>query len=310
MKAFRYATPMAFKAALEQRLRNRAAGDGLELQRLRQLVVFDRFLARVFTLLGDAVVLKGGLVLELRLERARTTKDVDLWMRGEPADALERLREAGRLELADHLTFLIGSDPDNPVIQAEGLVYEGLRFRVEARLADKVYGRPFGVDVAFAEPLTGDLDLLEGGDWLAFAGIEAPSIVAYPLTSHIAEKLHAYTVPRVRPNSRVKDLPDLALLGMVGPIEAADLMVAFQRTWAHRQTHPLPERLPEPPRDWAPTYAELARASRLPWESVERAFEAARQFLEPVLAGGEGSWSPERWGWMQAADVQPDPQEE
>ena len=34
--------------------------------------------------LGDAVLLKGGLVLELRLERARTTKDIDLRVTGSP----------------------------------------------------------------------------------------------------------------------------------------------------------------------------------------------------------------------------------
>lgn len=51
----RYATPQVFKAALEQRLRNRAAGDGLELQRLRKLVVFDRFLARVFSEFEDSI---------------------------------------------------------------------------------------------------------------------------------------------------------------------------------------------------------------------------------------------------------------
>jgi hypothetical protein len=45
-------------------------------------LVFDRFLARVVAVLGDAVLLKGGLVLELRLERARTTKDIDLRVTG------------------------------------------------------------------------------------------------------------------------------------------------------------------------------------------------------------------------------------
>jgi hypothetical protein len=37
-------------------------------------------------------MLKGGLVLELRLERARTTKDVDLRMVGSPDDILAKLR--------------------------------------------------------------------------------------------------------------------------------------------------------------------------------------------------------------------------
>ena len=77
MKPRAYATPAGFKAALEQRLRNSSKA-GVELARRRQLLVFDRFLARVTRALGKAAMLKGGLVLELRLERARTTRDVDL----------------------------------------------------------------------------------------------------------------------------------------------------------------------------------------------------------------------------------------
>jgi hypothetical protein len=67
-----YESPGAFKQALEHRLRA-ASASGDAFARRRQLLVFDRFLARVVQALGNAVVLKGGLVLELRLERARTT---------------------------------------------------------------------------------------------------------------------------------------------------------------------------------------------------------------------------------------------
>lgn len=77
MTARVYSSPPAFKQALEQRLKA-ASNDGADFARRRQLLVFERFLARVFTVFGDAILLKGGLVLELRLERARTTKDVDL----------------------------------------------------------------------------------------------------------------------------------------------------------------------------------------------------------------------------------------
>ena len=72
MTARQYATPLAFKQALEQRLKSSSA-TGVDFARRRQLLVFDRFLARLAQLAGDAVTLKGGLVLELRLARARTT---------------------------------------------------------------------------------------------------------------------------------------------------------------------------------------------------------------------------------------------
>ncbi len=104
MTVRQYSTPLAFKQALEQRLRSMSA-TGTDFGRRRQLLVFDRFLARLGSVAGDAVTLKGGLVLELRLERARTTKDVDLRMTGSPADALELFQEAGRLDLGDHMRF-------------------------------------------------------------------------------------------------------------------------------------------------------------------------------------------------------------
>jgi hypothetical protein len=51
-----YATPLAFKEALEQRLRLAARG-GVDFARRRQLLVFDRFLARVAADFGDATIL-------------------------------------------------------------------------------------------------------------------------------------------------------------------------------------------------------------------------------------------------------------
>src|SRR5580704_3397506 len=74
MTARPYATPAAFKQALETRLKN-ASSTGLDFARRRQLLVFERFLARIVPHFGNAATLKGGLALELRLERARTTKD-------------------------------------------------------------------------------------------------------------------------------------------------------------------------------------------------------------------------------------------
>ncbi len=79
MTAHTYSSPAAFKQALEQRLRN-ATNTGVQLARKRQLVVFDRFLARVVAVFGDAATLKGGLVLEHRIDRARTTKDPRAWL--------------------------------------------------------------------------------------------------------------------------------------------------------------------------------------------------------------------------------------
>ena len=64
MTVRQYATALAFKQALEHRLKA-SSSTGLDFARRRQLLVFERFLARVGQVAGDAVTLKGGLVLEL-----------------------------------------------------------------------------------------------------------------------------------------------------------------------------------------------------------------------------------------------------
>ncbi|MCP4038682.1 MAG: nucleotidyl transferase AbiEii/AbiGii toxin family protein, partial [bacterium] len=199
------------KQALEQRLRT-SAENGTNFARKRQLLVFDRFLARIVAVLGDTATLKGALVLELRIERARTTKDIDLRMTGSPDGILARLQEVTRRDLRDFMTFEVRPDDAHPDIQSDGMQYDGLRFRAECRLAGKIYGQPFGVDVAFGDPVLGEPDVVVAEDVLAFAGIAPPTLRIYPIETHIAEKLHAYTMPRTRANSRVKDLPDIALL--------------------------------------------------------------------------------------------------
>jgi len=232
-----YPSPEAFKQALEQRLRT-STTSGAEFARKRQLLVFDRFLARVVAVLGDAATLKGGLVLELRLERARTTKDVDLRMMGSSDGILARLQEAARRDLGDFMTFEIGPDEDHPEIQSDGMPYDGLRFRAECKLAGKLYGQRFGVDVAFGDPILGEPEVVVAEDVLAFAGIAPPTLRLYPIETHVAEKLHAYTMPRPRPNSRVKDLPDIALLATAQAIDARRLQEASSRpSRSARRTH-------------------------------------------------------------------------
>tara|TARA_R110002072_G_scaffold28296_1_gene91050 strand:+ start:4400 stop:5212 length:813 start_codon:yes stop_codon:yes gene_type:complete len=266
------------------------------------LLVFDRFLARVVAVLGDAVTLKGGLVLELRLRRARTTKDVDLRLTGSPDHVLERLQEAGRHALGDFMSFEVQPDAHQPEIDNEGMRYEGLRFRAECKLSGKLYGRRFGVDVAMGDPIVGEPERLVGEDTLAFAGVEPPTVKVYPVESHVAEKLHAYTLPRSRPNTRVKDLPDLALLASAKALDAHPLRAALKETFGFRSTHDLPAALPEPPVSWAQPYAAMASEEGLPWRTLPEVFAAAQAFLDPALAEElDATWEPEDWNWRGGA---------
>jgi hypothetical protein len=292
-----YASPEAFKQALEQRLRA-ATNSGPEFARKRQLVVFDRLLARIVARFGDSAILKGGLVLELRIARARTTKDIDLRLTGSPDGLLAKLREAARADLGDFMTFELEPDRDHPEIQNDGMIYEGQRFRAECRLGGKLYGQRFGIDAAFGDPMLGEPDVVVADDVLAFAGVAPPTIRLYPVETHIAEKLHAYTLPRERPNSRVKDLPDLALLASARSIDSKLLRAALEQTFGFRKTHGLPAALPEPDPSWSGPYEAMANEDQLPWLTLAHVMNAARGFLDPVLAGSlDARWEPLRWSW-------------
>jgi hypothetical protein len=291
-----YSSPAAFKQALEQRLKA-ASKDGVDFARRRQLLVFDRFLARASAVLGKSVLLKGGLVLELRLERARTTKDVDLRVTGSPVKLLANLQEAGRQDLGDFMTFEVVPDAEHPTIENDGMPYDGQRFRTECRLAGKLYGQRFGVDVGFGDPILGEPDVVTADDLLDFAGIAPPVLQLYPIETHIAEKLHAYTMPRARTNTRVKDLPDITMLAGIRSLEAGRLRTAFEQTFTHRATHPLPQAMPDPPTSWSVPYQQMARENELSWPTLEQLTVVAAAFLNPVLAGGTGVWHPARWNW-------------
>ncbi len=292
-----YASPQAFKQALEQRLKSSSSSD-VDFGRRRQLLVFDRFLARVMAVFGDAALLKGGLVLELRLERARATKDIDLRLIGSPESVLADLRQAGQLDLKDFMTFEVSPDTEHPQIQDDGMRYEGLRFRTECRLAGKLYGQRFGVDVVFGDPILGEPEIVSAEDTLAFAGVAPPVLRLYPIEMHLAEKLHAYTLPRLRPNTRVKDLPDIALLGTMQPLDAERLRLALAQTLDFRGTHAVPSSVPDPPATWSTPYGHLARENELAWTTLEELTTAVAAFINPVLAGKNGTWRPLKWQWF------------
>jgi len=123
----------------------------------------------------------------------------------------------------------------------------------------------------------------------------------YPVETHVTEKLHAYTLPRQAPSTRVKDLPDLALLGQAGDRDGARMRAGIRQTFSYRGTHAAPTRLPDPPASWERPYGEMAEEDSLPWPTLAVATAAARAFLDPVLGeDGDALWSASEWAWRRA----------
>lgn len=203
----RYETPQAFERALSDRLKRQAAEEGVDLDRLRKRVAFERFLVRLFHHAPYHWVLKGGYALELRLGgRARATKDIDLDRPPPPVeDMLDELQEAAEKDLGDFFIFRVGVP--KPM---KGAPMGSLRFSVEAQLAGKPF-TGFALDVGQGNEPLREAEWKEGQTDLSFAGLERARLPVYPLADHFAEKLHAYTSPRER-RTRVKDLLDLTVI--------------------------------------------------------------------------------------------------
>jgi hypothetical protein len=293
-----YASPKAFQTGLDARLRAETASSGRQAWRVRQLLIFDRFLARISVEFADAIVLKGGLVLELRLARARTTKDVDVRFAGASDSILPRLQQAGQLDLRDFMTFEVGMSKQHPEIQAEDAKYGGKRFDVICKIASLKYGAPFGLDVGIGDPMIRLPELTTMPNRLDFIGVAPPRLHIYPIETHLAEKLHAYTKPRDVPNSRDKDLPDIALISTLAIPSAATLRAALEQTFGFRGTHAVPATLPRPPEFWHALYRQKADDHGLEWPTLEACYERACRFINPVLAGiQESAWDPVGAQW-------------
>ena len=256
MTVQRYQRASFFRSALEERVNRMAREKGSDPMRIRRKVAFDRFLFRLLQLREDWLVVKGGYALELRMERARATKDIDLSIRNHFSLDSERsnprseqirqkLQEAMTSSLDDFFVFTVGQ----AVLNLENAPYGGYRFPVEAKLAGRVFIK-FDVDVAFGDVWLAPHEKIVAADWLGFAGFAPPEIPLISKEQQFAEKLHAYTLPRERTNSRVKDLVDMVLILETGALDTEIVVAALRQTFDRRGTHPLPTLIPDPPEIW------------------------------------------------------------
>lgn len=275
-----YASAAAFRAALEARLQTIAKSEGIDLQRLRRQVSFDRLLARLFADKNAPWLLKGGYAMELRLQKTRTTKDIDLTVatavEGGPTRLLALLQDsaAGMVD-ADFFRFTIGTS----VMDLDGAPDGGARYPVAASLAGREFTK-FHLDVGIGDEVVPPIEHISSRDWLEFAGIPPAVYPAISREQQFAEKLHAFTKPReAGPNSRVKDLIDMALLIQMGHIDRQKLDEAVRLTFTRRGTHHLPSEPPQPPDTWQGPYARLAEECGLDW-SMERSVQAVAELLQ------------------------------
>ena len=92
----------------------------------------------------------------------------------------------------------------------------------------------------------------------------------------------ADTVPRIRANSRVKDLVDMALLIESGGMDKLRIMDALRLTLNRRESHELPADLRPPPAKWQIPFQALAEECKLPADAAE-VFAGVSKYFQEVL---------------------------
>jgi hypothetical protein len=183
--------------------------------------------------------------------------------------------------------------------ELQGAPGGALRARVVTRLSGLEFVT-FHIDLSSGDALVDAPDLLRGSDLLQFAGIAAVEFPVYPVPQHLAEKLHAYTLPRQQENTRVRDLIDLVIIAATEKVEAFHLSRSVEATFIVRGSHPIPDRLPKPPDSWVHPFASIAvDVLTLPTTELWEGHAVAAQFWDPFLADRSVKqiWLPEQSRW-------------
>ena len=297
---------------MHQLLLNLAHAQGIDFNRLLKRYAIERFLYRVgVSSEVDRLTLKGAaLFLVWAGRELRQTRDID-FLGGDNQDsaAIRRTVEAICVMpcAEDGVIFDPASIRIDDIRNEQG--YGGLRVRLHGALGNARLA--LQVDIGFGDTITPHR---EEQDYPTLLDHPAPRIWAYPRETVVAEKFEAM-VRLGRPNSRVKDLWDVACLARRFPFDGETLRSAIDETFRRRSTE-LTDRISEVFRP--AFYEDPMRARR--WEEFQRQVEAegplrlvdageeVRRFLAPVrdsLVAGQpftlawpagGPWQPRMEG--------------
>ena len=213
-----YKSPEALRHAIEHHLRSISPIEKKDVLRLRKHLAFERFLARMFDEKTCPMVLTGGYAMELRMDHARATKDIDLVLSSRKISRLDAdemhatvhdfLSYVALKDLGDFFSFEIREGKS----ELAGPPYGGFRFHIEATLDNRQFAK-FHIDIGASRVTVAPIENLTSKNLLSFAGVECPPFPSVPVEYQLADKLHAYTfVRKGKRSTRVKDLIDMVLI--------------------------------------------------------------------------------------------------
>lgn len=275
-----YATPAAFRVAVEATLRERARRLKVPAYIVRRQAALERLTVRLMKVAPNRWALKGGMAIESRLgERARASLDLDAdHVKGAEA-ARADLQRAAIEDVGDHFTFAITGSEE----LREAGVGLAIRYKLESALAGRQF-EPLQVDVSINAPDPWDAQPAQRPGLLTRLGLDPIDVLLVPLERQVAEKLHAYTrTYKGGGTTRGRDLVDLLLILKHERVDETLLKNVIRRVFDRRATHPVLERLPAPPPELAVSYRREAEPVGVA-SSIEEAHQVLRAWLDPVLA--------------------------
>ena len=287
-------TPAGRRTSLLVRMGNEARTAHVVARRIHLVVAIDRLLVRLLAAAPRQWVVKGGYANQLRRpDDARFTEDLDLKIDAGIDSAPELLASGFAVDLADDFSYEVAV-PGAPL---QGPPGGGLRFVVVARLAGSEIVR-FKVDVSAADIVVGELDSYLSDPVLERLGFLRSRFPVYPISQHVAEKLHALTLPRDVENTRVRDLVDLVWFIRHFTFRSEALAAACEATFQRRGTHSWPPVIGTPPASWTRPYASWRDGLNLADPTPAAAASSVRSFLQPVIAGRSAmTWDPLAGEW-------------
>lgn len=295
-----YRDGVAMWRAISDRARAASKVTGRPTNELVRRFVYDRFLARVFADLGSPWVLKGGTAVLARVNDARHSKDVDLLRSlGNNDDALEALRWAVAVDLEDHFRFVVGTArPVGGAGQQPDVA--GYRVQIDAYCGTRKC-EAFGVDLVTGSLMTTEPESVRSSLPLELPGLQAPTVRAYPVVDHIADKLAATETVYAdgARSSRPRDLVDLVVFARTQVVDGEKLHDAIVAERLHRRL-PATQTFTVPPA-WAKSYPPVA--AKTPHcdglHDLTAAVGLVAAFLEPAMGGTAAGrrWAPAEMQW-------------
>ncbi|WP_167041275.1 nucleotidyl transferase AbiEii/AbiGii toxin family protein [Salinibacterium sp. ZJ454] len=262
------------------------------------LLLFDRFLARVFAGPDSPFVLKGGTRMLAFIPTARATVDIDLeTSRYDVTTAVQHLKQLVGEDIGDRLRFTLQKQVrrvpsgDQPNVSMVTLTFEAVGTAQQVKIDLAVHDRAGAATVRAAPEFRVPL----GRD------VPSPEYVMIATEEQIADKVAAMMERNHSGDgrsSRAKDLVDLALIAQHFSVDAALLRRALYVQIQERSLTPFVRVDASPVIQTS--YAQVAKKAAtltLTWQEAEA---VTNRLIEPVLNGSvmTGTWDPAEGMWL------------